>query len=166
MGVAGCGKSTIAKLLAADLGWPMQEGDDLHPQANVDKMHAGHPLDDADRAPWLENIARWVEHTLDAGEDGIITCSALKRSYREVINRRGAGVVFVYLAGSHGEIAHRLGSRRGHFMPASLLDSQFADLEEPGADEPVITVDIAAIPEIMIKQVCEALGNQRRHTTI
>ena len=141
MGVSGCGKSTVAALLAGRLGWPLEEGDDLHPRANVEKMAAGHPLTDEDRWPWLEKVAEWVEERLDAGENGIITCSALKRSYRNVINRRGRGVRFVYLAGSLELIAARLGVRHGHFMPASLLQSQFADLEEPGPDEPGLRVE-------------------------
>jgi gluconokinase len=142
MGVSGCGKSTIAQLLSERLGWPFEEGDSLHPAANVVKMAAGHPLTDADRWPWLEKVADWIEDELDAGRSGIITCSALKRSYRDILDRRGSGVEFVYLAGTHAEIAARLGHREGHFMPASLLDSQFATLEEPAPDEPAIRVDI------------------------
>lgn len=140
MGVSGCGKTTVAALLAGRLGWPFAEGDDLHPAANVAKMHAGHPLDDADRWPWLAKIAEWVDERLDTGSGGVITCSALKRKYRDVMRRDG--VVFVYLHGTHEEIARRLAARHGHFMPASLLDSQFADLEEPGSDENAIRVDI------------------------
>lgn len=142
MGVSGCGKTTVAALLAGRLGWPFAEGDDLHPAANVAKMHAGHPLDDADRWPWLAKIAEWVDERLDTGSGGVITCSALKRKYRDVMRRDG--VVFVYLHGTHEEIARRLAARHGHFMPASLLDSQFADLEEPGSDENAIRVDIGS----------------------
>src|SRR5665213_2593988 len=119
MGVSGCGKSTVAALLAGRLGWPFEEGDALHPHANVEKMAAGHPLTDADRAPWLQKVAAWVEEQLDAGRSGLITCSALKRAYRDVIDRRGSGVVFVYLAGSKETIAARLAARHGHFMPVS-----------------------------------------------
>jgi gluconokinase len=142
MGVSGCGKSTIAQALSDRLGWPFEEGDSLHPAANVAKMAAGHPLTDADRWPWLEKVADWIEGELDAGKNGIVTCSALKRSYRDILDRRGSGVEFVYLAGTHAEIEARLNHREGHFMPASLLDSQFATLEEPAADEPAIRVDI------------------------
>ena len=142
MGVSGCGKTTVAALLAGRLGWPFAEGDDLHPAANVAKMHAGHPLDDADRWPWLAKIAEWVDERLDTGSGGVITCSALKRKYRDVMRRDG--VVFVYLHGTYEEIARRLAARHGHFMPASLLDSQFADLEEPGSDENAIRVDIGS----------------------
>jgi gluconokinase len=122
MGVSGCGKTTVAAILAGRLRWPFEEGDALHPQPNIEKMEAGHPLTDNDRAPWLEKVADWVGERLDAGENGLITCSALKRSYREVIDRRGSGVVFVYLAGSRETIAERLTARHGHFMPSSLLD--------------------------------------------
>jgi gluconokinase len=155
MGVSGCGKSTVAALLAGHLGWPLEEGDDLHPRANVEKMAAGTPLTDEDRWPWLEKIAEWVEERLDAGENGIITCSALKRSYRDVINRRGHGVRFIYLAGSLELISERLGVRQGHFMPASLLHSQFADLEEPGPDEPGLRVDIGPPATVLASQILD-----------
>ena len=160
MGVSGCGKTTIAQVLAAQLHWAFEEGDALHPQANVDKMAAGHALDDADRAPWLAKVADWVDGRLDAGECGVITCSALKRSYRALIDRRGEGVEFVYLHGSRALIASRLIARHGHFMPPSLLDSQFATLEEPAADEPAIRVEIGAAPEIIAAHVIDALGLQ------
>lgn len=158
MGVSGCGKSTVAGLLAGRLDWPFEEGDDLHPKANKDKMANGHPLTDEDRRPWLEKVASWVEERLDAGENGLITCSALKRSYRDVINRRGSGVVFVYLAGSRETIGARLAARQGHYMPASLLDSQFADLEEPGPDEPEVRVDAGPPPRVIAQRVLDALG--------
>jgi gluconokinase len=158
MGVSGCGKTTVAAILAGQLGWPFEEGDALHPQSNIDKMKAGHPLDDTDRAPWLEKIAEWADGCLDAGRSGVITCSALKRSYRDVINRRGSGVVFVYLAGSRETIAARLAARHGHFMPSALLDSQFADLEEPTADEPEIRVDVGPAPADIARMILEKLG--------
>ena len=158
MGVSGCGKTTVAQVLAARLHWAFEEGDALHPQANVDKMAAGHPLDDADRAPWLAKVADWVDARLDAGQSGVITCSALKHAYRDLIDRRGKGVEFVYLHGSRELIASRLATRHGHFMPTSLLDSQFATLEEPAADEPVLRVEIGASPEIIAASVIDALG--------
>jgi len=160
MGVSGCGKTTIAQVLAAHLHWCFEEGDALHPQANVDKMAAGHPLDDTDRAPWLAKVADWVDGRLDAGECGIITCSALKRSYRDLIDRRGEGVEFVYLHGSRELIASRLNARHGHFMPPSLLASQFATLEEPAADEPAIRVEIGASPETIAAHISDVLGLQ------
>jgi gluconokinase/shikimate kinase len=158
MGVSGCGKSTVAAFLASRLGWPFEEGDALHPQANVEKMAAGHPLTDADRGPWLAKVADWIDERLDAGENGLITCSALKRSYRDLINRRGSGLIFVFLAGSKETIAARLAARHGHFMPSSLLDSQFADLEEPAADEPAIRMDIGPPAAEIAKQIMEDFG--------
>jgi gluconokinase len=140
------------------LNWPFEEGDALHPQANIDKMKEGHPLDDADRAPWLEKIADWVDERLDAGENGLITCSALKRSYRDVINRRGTGVEFVFLAGSRATIAERLTARHGHFMPPSLLDSQFATLEEPSSQEAMIRVDVGPPPAVIAETIIQKLG--------
>ena len=158
MGVSGCGKSTIAGILASRLGWPFEEGDALHPQDNIEKLAAGHPLTDADRWPWLAKVADWVDARLDAGENGLITCSALKRSYRDLINRRGSGVMFVFLAGSKETIAARLAARHGHFMRASLLDSQFSDLEEPAPGEPAIRVEIGPPAADIAEQIMEDLG--------
>lgn len=157
-GVSGCGKSTVAAILAGRLGWPFEEGDALHPQANIEKMAEGHPLTDADRWPWLVKVADWIEERLDAGDNGVITCSALKRSYRELINRRGTGLSFVFLAGSKVTIAARLAARQDHFMRPSLLDSQFADLEEPAADEPAIRVDIGPPAAEIAERIMERFG--------
>jgi gluconokinase len=157
MGVSGCGKTTVAALLAGHRGWPFEEGDALHPPSNVDKMHAGQPLTDEDRWPWLEKVAEWIEGQLAADRNGIITCSALKRSYRDILNRRGSGVVFVYLAGDKDTIADRLGVRHGHFMPSSLLESQFASLETPSPDEPAIRVNIGPAPEQLVQEIIAAL---------
>ena len=162
MGVSGCGKSTVAALLAGRLGWPFEEGDSLHPQANIDKMAAGHPLDDDDRWPWLEKVAEWVEERLDAGENALITCSALKRSYRDMINRRGTGVQFVYLASSKETIGARLATRQGHFMPPALLDSQFADLEEPTPDEPALRIDVGPAPAVIADEVVTAFALDKK----
>jgi len=158
IGVSGCGKTTVAALLAGRCGWSFEEGDALHPQSNVDKMRAGHPLTDEDRWPWLEKVASWIEGQLDAGRSGIITCSALKRSYRDILNRRGSGVVFVYLAGDKELIAARLAVRRGHFMPPSLLESQFETLEEPQADEPAVRVDIGPSPQEVVQNIVDVLN--------
>ncbi len=158
MGVSGSGKTTVAEILADRLGWAFQEGDALHAQSNIEKMRSGQPLNDTDRQAWLEAVAEWIERRLDAGQSGIITCSALKRSYREVINRRGKGVLLVYLAGSKATIARRLAARPAHFMPPSLLDSQFADLEEPAPDEPHIRIDIGQPATVIAQRLARELG--------
>lgn len=156
MGVSGSGKSTVAGVLAGRLGWDFEEGDDLHPAENVAKMAAGHPLTDEDRKPWLEKVAAWIGAHTAARRPGVITCSALKRAYRDLL--RGEHVVFVYLAGTYERIAHRLAARHGHFMPAALLESQFAALEEPGPDERAITIDIAPGPNEQAEQIIATLG--------
>ena len=155
MGVSGCGKSTVAGLLAGRLGWDLAEGDDMHSAANIAKMAAGHPLTDEDRWPWLARVAEWIRAHTKAHRPGIVTCSALKRSYRDVL--RGDDVVFVYLAASRELIARRLAARHGHFMPAALLDSQFAALEPPGPDEQAITVDISGSPNQTASLIMAAL---------
>ena len=158
MGVSGSGKTTVAKELAEALGWTFEEGDDLHPAANVAKMRAGHPLDDEDRKPWLDAIGRWIDDEAKKGAPAVITCSALKRVYRDQIRADRPQVTFVFLEGSKSLIADRLAHRHGHFMPPSLLDSQFEALEEPEPDEPVITVDIAKSPEAQVADIEHALG--------
>jgi len=158
MGVSGSGKTTVGSLLARRLRWPFQEGDDFHPQANIDKMKAGTPLTDADRVPWLELIANWVDTRLDAGQSAIVTCSALKRTYRNVIDRRRPGVVFIFLDGPQKTIALRLAFRQSHFMPPQLLQSQFHDLEPPAPDEPALRFDIDAPPQEIVDQVIGMLG--------
>ena len=155
MGVSGCGKSTVAALLAGRLGWDFEEGDDLHPAANIAKMAAGHALDDDDRWPWLDLVAAWIHQHTDAGRPGIVTCSALKKSYRDVL--RGDDVIFVYLAGTPELIMQRLAARHGHFMPPALLDSQFAALEPPTPDEHAITLDISASSPAVAEQIVDTL---------
>jgi gluconokinase len=156
MGVSGTGKSTVAGLLAGHLGWPLQEGDDLHPEANVDKMEQGIPLTDDDRWPWLDKIGEWIDEQGRENEPGIVTCSALKRAYRDRLRR--PNVVFVYLAGTREAIRRRMGAREGHFMPLSLLDSQLDTLEPPGPDEQVITVDLGGSPQEEVAVVLHELG--------
>jgi ribose 5-phosphate isomerase A len=146
MGVSGAGKTTVARELARRLGWAYEEGDALHPAANVAKMHAGVPLTDADRQPWLAAVAAWIDHQLAAGLPGVITCSALKRAYRNIIIGQRQRVRLVYLRGSADLLAQRAANRQGHFMPPSLLPSQLASLEEPGPDEHPLTVDVAPPP--------------------
>ena len=157
MGVSGCGKSTVAALLSERLGWPFKEGDSLHPPANVAKMEAGRPLTDEDRWPWLALVADWIGGQLDAGEHGVVTCSALKRSYRDVLDRRGAGVTFVYLAGQRQTLEDRMAARTGHFMPPSMLVSQLETLEEPQPDESSIRVAIEQSPEQIAEEVVAGL---------
>ncbi|MCQ8277612.1 gluconokinase [Acetobacteraceae bacterium KSS8] len=140
MGVSGCGKSTMAEGLHKKLGWVFQEGDALHPAANVAKMSAGIPLDDSDRAPWLASCARWIANLHARGEPGILTCSALKRAYRDTLSQGLPEVWFVYLEVPEAIIAERLAHRTNHYMPSSLLASQLRTLEVPGGDEQVIRV--------------------------
>ena len=156
MGVSGCGKSTVAGELADRLHWAFCEGDELHPAANVAMMAAGHQLSDDDRWPWLERVRAWIDGQLATGESGIVTCSALKRAYRDVL--REPRVTFVYLHGSYELVAARLSMRHGHYMPRSLLDSQFADLEAPGPDEQTVTVQIADPPVVQADEIIRALG--------
>ncbi len=140
MGVSGSGKSTVAQELQRRLGWIFQEGDDLHPPANVAKMRSGQPLNDADRLPWLQAIARWIDGRLAAHEPGIITCSNLKCAYRRITIGSRHGVTLVYLKGDEPVIQQRMLNRVHRYMPPSLLGSQFETLEEPGDDEHPVTV--------------------------
>ncbi len=150
MGVAGSGKTTIARALAERLGWHYQEGDALHPQANVAKMSAGTPLTDADRWPWLHAIAAVIDTWRAEGTNGIVTCSALKRAYRDILIGPRPDVRLVFLAGDKPLIAARMAARTGHFMPPALLDSQLATLEPPGPDENPIVVDIDRDPVAIV----------------
>jgi gluconokinase len=158
MGVSGSGKTTIATRLAGRLDWTFKDADDLHPAANVAKMHAGIPLDDADRAPWLAAVADWIGARLAAGDRAIVACSALKRAYRYTILGGRDSVCFVYLEGGRALLAQRLAGRKGHFMPADLLDSQLATLEPPGPDEPAITVSVDATPEEIVEMIVARLN--------
>ena len=155
MGVAGCGKSTVAELLAERLGWDLLEGDALHPAANVERMGAGIPLTDDDRAPWLAAIAGWMDERLAAGRSVVVACSALARRYRDTLRRDE--VTFVHLTGSPELLAERLASREHHFMKAGMLDSQLAVLEPPADDERHITLDIAAAPATLAARAAAAL---------
>ena len=158
MGVSGSGKSTISTMLAARLGWPFQEGDDLHPPANVAKMHAGRPLDDEDRWPWLDAIAAWIDARQATGEAGVVTCSALKRIYRDRLIGARQGVRLIFLHADRALLAERLAARKGHFMPPSLLDSQLATLEPPADDEHAVTVDLGAPPAAVVEVILERLS--------
>jgi len=158
MGISGSGKSTIAEDLVARLGWPFKEGDTLHPEANVAKMHAGIPLADADRAPWLERVAAWIDGQRARKQPGIITCSALKRSYRRIVIGDRPEARLVYLRGGKDVIARRLAGRDGHFMPASLLQSQIDTLEEPGPDEDPLTVGVGPPASQVADTIIRLLG--------
>ncbi len=141
MGVSGSGKTTVAKELALRLGWAFEEGDSLHPAVNIAKMHAGIPLTDEDRLPWLKNVAAWIDAQRARKQPGIITCSALKRSYRQIIIGDRPEVRLVYLRGGKSLIAEHLAGRHGHFMPPSLLQSQIDTLEEPDPSEDALIID-------------------------
>lgn len=151
MGVSGSGKSTVAAMLAGRLGWDLEEGDDLHPEANIRKMSEGHPLTDEDRWPWLDKIAEWIDLHLVSGAPGIITCSALKRTYRDRMRR--PGVCFVHLDLEQDRIAERLAKRLDHFMPSSLLASQFQTLEELEPDEFGIIVKANGTPRAQVGEI-------------
>lgn len=156
MGVSGSGKSTIATDLAQRLGWPMIEGDDLHPPANIDKMSHGIPLTDADRKPWLETIAAHIDEWRRGGVRGVVTCSSLKRAYRDILRAGHGDVRFVYLNGSYELLFDRMQHRKRHFMPPALLQSQFDTLEVPGPDEAIaVSIDQpeAAVVDDVMKEL-------------
>ena len=158
MGVSGSGKSTIAAMLAHRLHWIYEDGDWLHPQSNIDKMHHGEPLTDADRRPWLAAIADWIDATRTAGHHGIVACSALKRAYRDILIGDRPDVRIVYLKGDRDLIGQRIAARADHFMPPQLLDSQFAALQEPQADERPIVVSVAPHPREIVEEIVARLG--------
>jgi gluconokinase len=158
MGVSGAGKSTVGRLIAERLDCPFRDADSFHPQANIEKMASGQPLDDEDRWPWLRAIATWIAEHRTAGTSCVVTCSALKRVYRDLVtDKQRAEVRLVYLKGDIDLIAARLKARTGHFMPPALLRSQFDALEEPRADEHAIAVTIDETPEEIALTVIRAL---------
>jgi gluconokinase len=154
MGVSGSGKSTVGAALAQRLRAPFADADDFHPEANVAKMTAGHPLDDDDRRPWLEAIGAWLA---DHEQGGVMTCSALKRAYRDQLRSHAPDTVFVHLHGERDVITRRQATRPGHFMPASLLDSQFATLEPLGADEVGFLLDVDQSVDEIVEQATRHL---------
>jgi gluconokinase len=162
IGVSGSGKTTVATLLAAALGCQFQEGDDLHPAANVEKMHGGTPLTDADRLPWLRKIEREIDGWRARGESGVLSCSALKRSYRDIIIGNRSDVTLVYLKGSQDLIRQRMLRRHEHFMPVALLDSQLATLQEPTPDEHSITVNAGGRPSETVAEILHRLEQDHK----
>lgn len=162
MGVSGSGKTTIGQELATRLGWTYEDADDYHPPANVAKMRAGEALTDDDRWPWLAAIADAIADKTAQGDHLVVGCSALKRAYRDALTRGRSDIRFVYLKGSREVIGERLAARKGHFMPASLLDSQFATLEEPAPEEHAIAVDIALPPAEVVDDIMRQLTTTSR----
>ena len=151
-GVSGAGKTTIGKLLAKRLGWQFLEADDFHPRGSIEKMRDGLPLTDEDRWPWLKLLREQIERSLAAKENAVLACSALKRKYRERL-RVGDNVKFVLLRGDYALVEKKLHSRRGHFMNPDLLQSQFADLEEPESDEDAVTIELGRTPEELVEEI-------------
>lgn len=158
MGVSGSGKTTVAVQLAERLGWEFAEGDDFHPRANVEKMSAGHPLDDDDRWPWLRTIGRWIDQREATGRSVVVTCSALKRSYRDLLREGRPSVWFAHVTADAELIRRRMEHRTGHYMPASLLDSQLGTLQPLEPDEPGAAVSGAGTPEEVVEELLAALG--------
>lgn len=158
MGVSGCGKTTVGERLAARLGWPFDEGDDRHPQANVEKMAAGVALEDADRWPWLEAVREGIAARDREGASSVVTCSSLKRSYRDVLRRGAQRVRFVHLHGDFEVLAARLAARKGHFFPPELLASQFEALEPLGPREDGVVIDVALDPDAQVAAALRGLA--------
>jgi gluconokinase len=148
MGVAGAGKTFVGQRLAQRLGCDYEDGDDLHSPVNVAKMASGHPLTDEDRWPWLQAVGQWLAERADRG--GVVSCSALRRVYRDALRREAPGVIFLHLSGAPDVAAHRMTERADHFMPASLITSQFETLEPLEPDESGVTVDMSEPPEMII----------------
>jgi carbohydrate kinase (thermoresistant glucokinase family) len=155
MGVSGSGKTTIGAMLAGRLGWTYADADDFHPPANVAKMHEGIPLNDEDRRPWLEATAEWMK---DQDGPAVVTSSALKRGYRDLLRAGRPDLRLVYLDGDRELIGDRMAARHGHFFPKELLDSQFADLEEPGPEENPLVVSIDDPPEQVVQEILDRTG--------
>lgn len=153
MGVSGCGKSTVGAQLAATLGLEFLEGDTLHPPGNVARMAAGVALSDADRAGWLQTLADRIGEARLAGAGLVLSCSALKRAYRDILRQGAPDLHFLHLHGDYELLAARMATRTGHYMPLSLLASQLATLEAPGPDEDAQTFDMASRPEDVVAAV-------------
>lgn len=162
-GVSGSGKTTVGSLLAARLGWPFADGDSFHPAANIARMRAGQPLTDADRWPWLAAIGGWMDERIAAGQSAVLACSALKRSYRAALLDGRPAARMVFLALSRDQAAQRLRARHGHFFPAQLLDSQFADLEMRQDLKRMIVVPAVGEPDSVVADCMARLGLTADH---
>jgi gluconokinase len=158
MGVSGCGKSTVGAGLARAWGVPFVEGDDLHSPANVARMAAGLALTDEDRREWLQSLAARIAQARRAGQGLVVSCSALKRIYRDVLRAAVPDLVFVHLRGDRGLLQARMAARPGHYMPVALLDSQFAILEPPGVDERALDYEVTLAPDAIVDAVRARLG--------
>lgn len=166
MGVSGSGKTTLAEGISAVTGLTFAEADGFHPASNVDLMRAGVPLDDGQRWPWLRELAAWMAERAAEGVSTVLACSALKRSYRDVLRQGPPSLDFVLLHGSAEVIRERMSRRTGHYMPASLLDSQIATLEPPGPDERILTLDVALTPEELVAAAVDRLGLPARQSAL
>jgi gluconokinase len=159
-GVSGAGKTTIGRLVANELGWAFYDADDFHPRANIEKMKRGLPLGEADRKPWLSRLRAHIAQCVRRNENAVLACSALKAGYRTKL-RISSDVVFVFLHGERSRIAEQVRQRTGHFMDPDLLDSQFADLEEPEASEGVLVVELGGTPEQVTNDLLAQLEGRR-----
>ena len=164
MGVSGSGKSTVAKGLSTVLGWEFAEGDAFHPDANVAKMRSGQALTDEDRWPWLEAIGAWISAKEDAEESAVVTCSALRRSYRDLLGEGRPHVRFLHVTADTGVIRDRMEHRAGHYMPASLLPSQLATLEPLQPDEPGVVITNEGTAAQVLDRALVALGHRKEHS--
>ena len=158
-GVAGVGKTTVGQLLAQELGWKFYDGDDFQPGSNIEKMRKGEPLTDEDRQPWLQRLRELIEKSLATNENAVLACSALKKRYRDQL-RASPNVIFVLLRGSRSQIAEQLKNRRGHYFDPKLLESQFADLEEPELPEDSFVVQVQADPRELVSEIKMKTGLQ------